>query len=127
MIPEEIIQKITSDPRMQVPFYADLADFLRLPEENQQYLVELVNDTDDVSAPLFDPACAFIQQRLGFIPADHNREELRTAIDAYRELYQMTYDEKVAMDLSDTEYANFAYQMDTCFLAWLYAQVLETH
>ena len=124
MIPNEIIQKITSDERLQVPFYQQLGDFLRMPEEKQQYLVELVNDTDDVSAPLFDPACDFLQQRLGFLPGDHNREEVRTAVDAYRELYQMTYEEKVAMDLSDTEYADFAYQMDTRFLCWLYQQVL---
>ena len=124
MVPKEIIQQITSDERLNVPFYAKLGEFLAMPEEEQQCMIELVNDTDDVSAPLFDPKCEFIQKHLNFNPQEHNREEVRTAIDGYRELYQMTYAEKVAMDLSDTEYADFAYQMDTCFLAWLYEQVL---
>ena len=124
MIPKEIIKKITSDERLQVPFYAKLGDFLAMPEEEQQIMIELVNDTDDVSAPLFNPSCAFIQKRLNFNPSEHDQKEVRTAIDAYRELYQMTYAEKVAMDLSDTEYADFAYQMDACFLCWLYQQVL---
>ena len=124
MVPKEIIQQITSDERLNVPFYAKLGEFLAMPEEQQQCMIELVNDVDDVSAPLFDPRCEFIQKRLNFNPAEHNREEVRTAIDGYRELYQMTYEEKVAMDLSDTEYADFAYQMDTCFLTWLYEQVL---
>ena len=124
MVPKEIIQQITSDERLNVPFYAKLGEFLAMPEEEQQYMIELVNDVDDVSAPLFDPKCEFIQKYLNFNPQEHDHEEVRTAIDAYRELYQMTYAEKVAMDLSDTEYADFAYQMDTCFLAWLYEQVL---
>ena len=32
---------------------------------------------------------------------------------------------KVAMNLSDAEYGNLAYQMDTCLISWLYAQALN--
>ena len=69
MVLQEIIQQITSDDRLQVPFYVKLHESLSLPEE-QQYI-------------------------------------------------------KVSMNLSDTEYGNLAYQMDTCLLSWLYAQALN--
>ena len=35
MVPKEIIQQITSDERLNVPFYAKLGEFLAMPEEQQ--------------------------------------------------------------------------------------------
>ena len=43
MVPKEVIQQITSDDRLKVPFYERLGEFLAMPEEEQQYTIELVN------------------------------------------------------------------------------------
>ena len=126
MIPQQVIAKICNDERLNVPFYKHLDEFLAMDELPQQQAVELVNDTNDISALLFEPQGTFIQQRFHFNPADHDQLEIRTAINTFRDLYRMTLDEKLALDLTDTEYAAFAYQFDTCFLVWLLSQVLES-
>ena len=43
MVPKEVMQQITSDDRLKVPFYENLGVFLAMPEDEQQYMIELVN------------------------------------------------------------------------------------
>ena len=45
MVPQDVIQQITSDDRLQVPFYVKLGEFLAMPEK-QQYIKGAMNLSD---------------------------------------------------------------------------------
>ena len=123
MINPKLKSTMLSDARLDVPMYQQLHFWL---EQDCQPLIDLVNDTDDISSLLFNPLGALIQQRLAFNPALHSHEEIQFLVNTTRDFYRPSPAEQIAMNLSDTEYAPAAYSMDACLLEWLLQQSLSS-